>query len=121
VDTGTFETELAVVADEKLAEGPCEETAGVVRSRPCLAPGAEVLATDEREPDVGPTLAAPTRDCAFRLPLPSPLPLISSETPVISSTGTCFKVLAEVVDMRRDRLRSRVTSRSSDRFPSDVN
>ena len=77
-----------------------------------------------REPDDGPTLpprGKPTRDCALRRPLPSPLPLISSETPVISSTGTFFKVLTEVVDIRRVRLRSRVTSRSSDRFPSGVN
>lgn len=123
-----FETELPDAADEKLAERACEETAEVVRIRLCLATGA-VLGTKERdrplpEPDVGPPVATPEnppRECALRRPLPSPPPLIPSDTAVMFSGGTFFRVLTEVVDIRRDRLRSRVTSRSSDRFPRGVN
>ena len=116
-------------ADEKLAEMPCEEMVEVVRIRVCLAVGTGVLDISERdevfpEPDVGPTLPPaekPTRDCVLRRPLPTPPPRMSTETPAISSTGTFFTVLTEVVDFRRDRLRSRVTSRSSERLPRGVN
>ena len=122
-----LETELVVAANGKLAERPCEETAEVARIRLCFAAGTEVLVTSERdkvlpEPDVGPMFPPPgkrTRDCALRRPFPSPTTLISSETE--SSTETFFRVLTEVVDIRRDRLRNRVTSRSSDRFPRGVN
>lgn len=116
-------TELVVTADEMFAERPCEETVEVVRIPLCFV-GVPVLVSERDKvlPNVGPPLpppGKPTRDNALRRPLPSLLPLISSETPVISSTGTTL--LAEVEDIRRDRLRSRVTSRSSDRFPSAVN
>ena len=116
---GMLGTELVVAADEKLPERPCEGTTEVVR--PCLAAGTE-RDTAFPELDVGPMFPPPgkaTRGCALRRPLPSPLAFISSKTE--SSTETFFGVLTEVEDTRRDRLRSRVTSRSSDRFPKGVN
>lgn len=109
-----------VTADEKLAERPCEETVDVVvRARLCFAVETEVLVANERdeafpELNVCPTVPPPMRDCGLRRPA-----LASSETE--SSTEAFFRVLTEVEDIRRDRLRSRVTSRSSDRLPRGVN
>lgn len=112
--------------DEEPGERPCEGALEVARIRLCLTTGTEVVAMNEREtafPEdpMLPPPEKPTRDCALLRPLPSPLPLVSSETPTISSIGPFFKVFIEVVDIRLDRLRSKVTSRSSDRLPRGVN
>lgn len=113
-----MEAELVEAADEKLAERPCEESAEAVRTRLCFVEANERDKTFP-ELEVVPTFPPPekpTREGALRLPLPSPPTLVSS-----SSMETFFTVLTEVADTRRDRFRSRITSRSSDRFPRGVN
>lgn len=63
----------------------------------------------------------PGRMAPLRRLLPSRLPLASSGEPVASSTIRFFNVLPEADDIRRVRLRRRVKSRSSEKFPSGVN
>lgn len=63
----------------------------------------------------------PGRAAPLRRLLPSRPPLASSGEPVASSTVRFFNVLPEADDIRRGRLRRRVKSRSSEKFPSGVN